>query len=163
MTRGPGNLVWRCRPWLAGGLDEGSIGLPTVLYLFLKPVVRSTFHPDPAHRVMNNVTNSSNMSGLWIRILEVLVVLNLPTKPYNTDAQWHTMVGASNFLENCRARHRAFSRRCTLRSSQRKTTADCQRALRLKSTCVRRGRAWAKPVSFAQGDEGEVGQVDGVV
>ena len=89
-------------PTLAGGrpqlhlcLDEGSIGLPTVLYLFLTPVVRSTFHPDPAHRVMNNVTNSSNMSGLWIRILEVLVVLNLPTKPYNTDAQWHTMVGAS--------------------------------------------------------------------
>ena len=89
------------RPQLHINLDEGSIGFPTALWLYLSPVIRGTFHPDPCHRVMNNLTNALKSAGLWIITLEVLVVMNLPTRPYNSDSEWQKLVGAASELHRC--------------------------------------------------------------
>ena len=50
---------------------------------------------------MNNLTNSLNMSGLWIILLEVMIVMNLPTRPWNSDGEWQRLVGAAEQYHRC--------------------------------------------------------------
>ena len=84
------------RPQLHLCLGEGSVGFPCVQWLYFQPLIRGgTFHADPCHRVMNNLTNALKMSGVWIVLSEVMVAMDLPCRPWNSDAEWQRLVGAA--------------------------------------------------------------------
>ena len=82
-------------------IDQGSVGLPSKLWLFCRQQVRGWFWLDSAHRRHNNAIDSFNDAGLsWVRG-EMAFLASVGTGPWATQGHHGTLSDAlAEYCEN---------------------------------------------------------------
>jgi hypothetical protein len=89
------------RPALHCASDDGSVGRPSMHFLYCDLDVRGTRVRDYSHKKHNLVKMACVEAGLYIIILETVVGLNLPGGPWDGDAFFNALVSTGrSFLAN---------------------------------------------------------------
>ena len=71
--------------------DQGPIGMPSLIWLYVVMGMRGFLFWDAWHRFHGGVMRALKAAGLWPLICEVVVVLNLPGGP------WHGAAFSTRF------------------------------------------------------------------
>ncbi|CAK0895039.1 unnamed protein product [Prorocentrum cordatum] len=80
-------------------LDQGSTGLPSLLWLALGKGLRCTVTWDLFHRLHNDMAEALALAGLTVIRLEFYQVLKMRKGPWNGDGNWNVLRGAAREMK----------------------------------------------------------------
>lgn len=103
-----GKVVPRCAVHTV--VDKGSVGFPSLCWLYWRQKVRGCIFADFWHQDWNSVQTACLEVGMWHVCLERAVVLNLPMGPWARDAWFGELKGcASHFFRHNESTNGLFS------------------------------------------------------
>ena len=85
--------------------DQGPIGMPSLIWLYVVMGMRGFLFWDAWHRFHGGVMRALKAAGLWPLICEVVVVLNLPGGPWHGAAFFNAIRETATRLKHEPGRH----------------------------------------------------------
>ena len=100
----------RMRPSLHLCIDRGSVGWPAAMFLYTRCAVRGCLFSDYAHDDWNALKGAATVSGTWLALLERVVVLNLPSGPWEGSSFFRAIQkSAESYFNACDSTDDLFS------------------------------------------------------
>jgi hypothetical protein len=82
------------QPELVLSIDQGTIGHPSVFWLYTHLGLGGFWVHDPWHRIWNDLKGGLVGAGVWPVVLEMIVVMNTRAGPFESSAFFQTIKGA---------------------------------------------------------------------